>query len=90
MWDDGTHNQAELLAAELGFAGAVWAPNLTFPDGVRAGNAVIARWPIARHIVRALPREGEGADLARYIDHLEERAQVRRVEATCLRLVTER
>jgi endonuclease/exonuclease/phosphatase family metal-dependent hydrolase len=61
VWDDGTHNQAEQLAAELGFEGSVWAPNLTFPDGVRAGNAVIARWPISRHVVRALPREGAGA-----------------------------
>ena len=27
-------------------------------DGVRSGNAVISRWPIVRHEVRKLPREG--------------------------------
>jgi endonuclease/exonuclease/phosphatase family metal-dependent hydrolase len=61
VWDDGTRNQAEELATALGYEAAVWAPNLTFPDGVRAGNAVIARWPIASNEVRELPREGAGA-----------------------------
>src|SRR5262245_42304973 len=35
VWDDGTRNQARELAAALGFESSVWAPNLTFPDGVR-------------------------------------------------------
>ena len=61
VWDDGTRNQARELATALGYEAAVWAPNLTFPDGVQAGNAVISRWPIARHEVRLLPREGAGA-----------------------------
>jgi endonuclease/exonuclease/phosphatase family metal-dependent hydrolase len=61
VWDDGTRNQARELADALGYVGSVWAPNLTFPDGVRAGNAVISRWPIRREVVRQLPREGAGA-----------------------------
>ncbi len=61
VWDDGTHNQARDFATALGYEAAVWAPNLTFPDGVQAGNAVISRWPITRHQVRLLPREGAGA-----------------------------
>jgi endonuclease/exonuclease/phosphatase family metal-dependent hydrolase len=61
VWDDGSRNQARELADALGYVGSVWAPNLTFPDGVQAGNAVISRWPIARGKVRKLPREGAGA-----------------------------
>jgi endonuclease/exonuclease/phosphatase family metal-dependent hydrolase len=61
VWDDGTRNQARELADALGYEGSVWAPNLTFADGVQAGNAVISRWPIARGKVRMLPREGAGA-----------------------------
>ncbi|MGH8978210.1 MAG: endonuclease/exonuclease/phosphatase family protein [Acidimicrobiia bacterium] len=61
VWDDGQRNQAEELATALGYEAAVWAPNLTFPDGVRAGNAVIARWPIVRNEMRELPRAGAGA-----------------------------
>ena len=61
VWDDGTRNQARELAAALGCETAIWAPNLTFPDGVEAGNAVVSRWPIVRQEVRLLPREGGGA-----------------------------
>jgi endonuclease/exonuclease/phosphatase family metal-dependent hydrolase len=61
VWDDGSHNQARELATALGYEAAVWAPNLTFPNGVQAGNAVISRWPIARHEMRLLPREADGA-----------------------------
>ena len=35
----------------------MYAPNLE-RDGARSGNAVLSRWPIARHEVRALPRRG--------------------------------
>jgi endonuclease/exonuclease/phosphatase family metal-dependent hydrolase len=61
VWDDGERNQADELARALGYNGSVWSPNVQFPDGVRAGNAVISRWPIAVHEARALPREGAGA-----------------------------
>ena len=61
VWDDGTENQARVLADALGYEASVWGPNLTFSDGVRAGNAIVSRWPIARHEIRTLPREGQGA-----------------------------
>jgi endonuclease/exonuclease/phosphatase family metal-dependent hydrolase len=61
VWDDDDRNQAAEIASTLGFEPPVFAANLTFPDGVRSGNAVIARWPIARHDVCILPREGAGA-----------------------------
>ncbi len=74
VWAGGTRNQARELADALGFEGCVFAPNLEHhgawmgqdrPDGpetvTHAGNAVIARWPIARHDVRVLPRQGGGA-----------------------------
>jgi endonuclease/exonuclease/phosphatase family metal-dependent hydrolase len=57
VWDDRNRNQAQELARDLGYEGCVWEPNLTFADGVRAGNAIISRWPIARHDVRVLPRQ---------------------------------
>ena len=57
VWDDGERNQAIELAEALGYQASVWEPNLTFPDGVRAGNAIISRWPIIRNDVRRLPRE---------------------------------
>lgn len=63
VWDDGTRNQARELADALGYEACVWERNLTFPDGVHAGNAIISRWPIVRHDVRLLPREsGEARD----------------------------
>jgi endonuclease/exonuclease/phosphatase family metal-dependent hydrolase len=57
VWEDGTTNQAEEIAAALGCPPPVYAPNLD-RDGARSGNAVISRWPIIRHDVRTLPREG--------------------------------
>jgi endonuclease/exonuclease/phosphatase family metal-dependent hydrolase len=59
-WEDGTRSQVRALAAALGYAEPVFAANLE-RDAARAGNAVMARWPIARHEVRALPREAGGA-----------------------------
>lgn len=58
VFDDGARSQADELAAALGFH-AIFAPAFTF-DGVQMGNAVLARWPIRRHEVRLLPREGGG------------------------------
>jgi len=61
VWDTDTANEAELLAKELGFTAPVYASNLTFADGTRAGNAVMSRWPIIRSEVRTLPRRGGNA-----------------------------
>ncbi len=55
VWDDGTRNQARELAERLGYCEPLFAPNLE-RDGVRAGNAVMARWPARRSDVRTLPR----------------------------------
>ena len=41
----------------LGGFDHVYASNLTFADGVHAGNAILSRWPILRSEVRSLPRE---------------------------------
>ncbi len=69
VWDDGARNQAREIAGQLGFEHCVFAENLEHrgpwtgqdePDAAdvvtRAGNAVLSRWPIARHVVRVLPR----------------------------------
>jgi endonuclease/exonuclease/phosphatase family metal-dependent hydrolase len=55
VWDADGRNQAAEIADALGYEAHVFAPNLDF-DGVRAGNAVVARWPITASEVRALPR----------------------------------
>ena len=57
VWEepDGRSQAAELAAALGGFH-HVFSPNLTFPDGVRAGNAILSRWPIIRTETRSLPR----------------------------------
>ena len=57
VWEDDTRNQADEIAAALGCTEPVYAANLE-RDGVRSGNAVLSRWPIARHEVRVLPRRG--------------------------------
>ncbi|MGQ0824237.1 MAG: endonuclease/exonuclease/phosphatase family protein [Actinomycetota bacterium] len=56
VWDSDVANQAQLLAKDLGYTTPVYASNLTFADGTRAGNAVMSRWPISRAEVRTLPR----------------------------------
>lgn len=57
-WAEPTgRSQAEGLAVALGDYEHVWASNLTFADGVHAGNAILSRWPIVRSEVRTLPRE---------------------------------
>jgi endonuclease/exonuclease/phosphatase family metal-dependent hydrolase len=61
VFESDTRSQARELAGALGYTEPVFASNLRFADGVRAGNAVMSRWPIARHDVVALPREGAGA-----------------------------
>lgn len=53
VWDDGERNQAAVLAELLGFH-HVYAANREH-DGVRFGNAVLSRWPIADHEWRPLP-----------------------------------
>ena len=57
VWDDDTRNEARELADALGYAEPVYAANLE-RDGARSGNAVFARWPITRHEVLVLPRQG--------------------------------
>lgn len=58
VWEQpGGRSQAEELAHALGGYEQVSASNLTFPDGVHAGNAILSRWPIVRSEVRTLPRE---------------------------------
>jgi endonuclease/exonuclease/phosphatase family metal-dependent hydrolase len=53
VWDDGTANQAAILAAGLGYAHC-YASRLTI-DGVRFGNAVLSRWPIEGREALELP-----------------------------------
>jgi endonuclease/exonuclease/phosphatase family metal-dependent hydrolase len=60
VWEDDTRNQAAEIAAALGYEHYVFAHNLEV-DGRRAGNAVVSRWPISRHEVAVLPRDGAGA-----------------------------
>ncbi len=55
VWENDDRNQARDLATALGFEHMVFAPNLE-RDGVRAGNAIVSRWPIAENGVRVLPR----------------------------------
>ena len=56
VWDEPNgRSQAAELASALGDYHHVYASNLTFADGVHAGNAILSRWPIARSEVRTLP-----------------------------------
>jgi len=62
VWDDAARNQAADLATALGYADHAFGANLE-RDGVRAGNAIISRWPITRREVHVLPRiAGETVD----------------------------
>lgn len=54
VWDDGTTNQAAELAAALGGYHHIYSATLE-RDGVRFGNAVLSRWPIASSQWRPLP-----------------------------------
>ena len=58
VWEEGERSQARELARALGYTEPVYAANFE-RDGVRSGNAVLSRWPIARHEVLVLPRRGE-------------------------------
>ncbi len=60
VWEADGRNQAAEIADALGYEAHVFAPNLEI-DGVRAGNAIIARWPIIATEVRALPRDAGDA-----------------------------
>lgn len=58
VWEEPSgRSQAMELAAALGDYDHVYASNLTFADGTRAGNAILCRWPILRSEVRTLPRD---------------------------------
>jgi len=60
VWEDDARSQVAEIAGALGFDASLYAANLE-RDGVRSGNAIIARWPITRQEVAVLPREGAGA-----------------------------
>ena len=60
VWCADGRSLAVELAAELGYPPPVFAQNLDFGSWA-SGNAVLARWPIARHEICVLPREGSGA-----------------------------
>lgn len=53
VWDDGTDNQAGMIAEALGYH-YVYEARLDNP-GVRFGNAVVSRWPITGTEARPLP-----------------------------------
>jgi endonuclease/exonuclease/phosphatase family metal-dependent hydrolase len=61
VWDDGERNQAAALADRLGFQ-SVYGARLDL-DGVKMGNAVLSRWPIAGHEVRPLPAPADADEL---------------------------
>ena len=65
VWAEGSRNQAAILAGQLGFH-HVYADRYTI-DGVSVGNAVLARWPLARHEVRDLPAPVELEELRNVI-----------------------
>jgi endonuclease/exonuclease/phosphatase family metal-dependent hydrolase len=56
VWEDAERNQAAALADALGYTEPVYSANLD-RDGARSGNTIMARWPIAQHDVRVLPRD---------------------------------
>lgn len=53
VWAQGDQNQAEILANALGMAFRF--ESHIERDGVRFGNAILSRWPIARCEARGLP-----------------------------------
>ena len=55
VWETTRRNQAAELARTLGYTDHVFGANLE-RDGVRAGNAIVSRWPITRREVHMLPR----------------------------------
>lgn len=58
-WADAERSQPDDVAAELGLH-AVYSPAFEM-NGGWSGNAVLSRWPIARHHTVELPMEGGGA-----------------------------
>jgi endonuclease/exonuclease/phosphatase family metal-dependent hydrolase len=64
VWDDGTRNLAAELGAALGYDHAYDA--FLELDGVRFGNAVLARWPIVGQKARPLPA-GDQVDEQRLV-----------------------
>ncbi|MGH9185834.1 MAG: endonuclease/exonuclease/phosphatase family protein [Acidimicrobiales bacterium] len=55
VWDDGERRQAAELAEALGDGRQHAYGSRIELNGVAFGNAVVSRWPIASHEVRALP-----------------------------------
>jgi endonuclease/exonuclease/phosphatase family metal-dependent hydrolase len=58
-WSDDERSQPAELADAMGFQ-HVYDPGFEMNGGM-SGNAILSRWPIARHDVRELPMEGGGA-----------------------------
>lgn len=59
VWEDGGDNQAERLAAGLGFH---WCYHRVSENrGIGFGNAILSRWPIARDARELLPTGRENA-----------------------------
>ena len=65
VWEDGSRNQAAVIAADLGFH-HVYASRYAI-DGVAIGNAILSRWPIVSHQVRPLPAPVELEELRNVI-----------------------
>lgn len=61
IWDDGTDNQAAIIAADLGYQ-YVYESRLDL-EGVRFGNAIVSRWPITAHEMRPLPAPEDREEL---------------------------
>ncbi|MCK4713723.1 MAG: endonuclease/exonuclease/phosphatase family protein [Marinosulfonomonas sp.] len=68
VWGDEATNFAAELAAELGYH-HVYAPGAIL-NGVRMGNAILSRWPIARHEIISLydQKNAEEMRVAIYAD----------------------
>lgn len=66
VWaEEGGRNQADVLAAALGFD-RVWASRYAI-DGIAVGNAILSRWPIAESEIRPLPAPPELDELRNVI-----------------------
>jgi endonuclease/exonuclease/phosphatase family metal-dependent hydrolase len=59
VWHDGTTSSAAVIAEALGYE-SHFAGTIEFEQGVRFGNAVVARWPITATDELPLPSGGAG------------------------------
>ena len=62
VWEDGGVNLAALIAERLGGHHHVFGSRLDV-GGVKFGNAVVSRWPLAGHEVLALPAPADADEL---------------------------